>query len=174
MLRRTIMIFPRFDNIEVIDQIRKQYDPLTGLVKPHITVVFPFSLEWDRSSIERKMKEALNHFKPFSLLMTGISKEISNRGCYLFLNISQGKEKIQQISRLLYENLFGQGQAILVEPHMTIGKFGNPDELALVYDHVISMTDVFSTIVDCISVEIIGENDESIIEIEYHLDHEEQ
>lgn len=38
---RTIMIFPQFDNEEIIQGIRKKYDPLYHLIKPHITLVFP-------------------------------------------------------------------------------------------------------------------------------------
>ena len=42
---RTIMIFPQFNNIEIIDGIRDRYDPLAKLVRPHITLVFPFESE---------------------------------------------------------------------------------------------------------------------------------
>ena len=45
MNTRTIMIFPEFDNIDVINDIRKKYDPLVDLVLPHITLVFPFDSE---------------------------------------------------------------------------------------------------------------------------------
>lgn len=39
---RTIMIFPEFEEMEIIDEIREKYDPLARLVRPHITIVFPF------------------------------------------------------------------------------------------------------------------------------------
>ena len=42
MSERTIMIFPKFSNMEIIDRIRRNYDPLADLVRPHITLVFPF------------------------------------------------------------------------------------------------------------------------------------
>jgi hypothetical protein len=42
MNTRTIMIFPQFDNIEVINNIRTKYDPLADLVLSHVTLVFPF------------------------------------------------------------------------------------------------------------------------------------
>ena len=32
------MIFPEFDNMDVIDNIREKYDPLAKLVRPHITI----------------------------------------------------------------------------------------------------------------------------------------
>jgi hypothetical protein len=39
------MIFPQFKNIEIINEIRNRYDPLAKLVRPHITLVFPFENE---------------------------------------------------------------------------------------------------------------------------------
>ncbi len=45
MALRTVMIFPKFDNIELIDDIRKQYDPLADVIRPHITIVFPFDMD---------------------------------------------------------------------------------------------------------------------------------
>ncbi len=44
MTVRTIMIFPEFKNMEIIDKIRNQYDPLANLVRPHITLVFEESI----------------------------------------------------------------------------------------------------------------------------------
>jgi hypothetical protein len=43
MITRTIMIFPEFDNIEVINGIRTKYDPLADLVLPHI-IIFEHTL----------------------------------------------------------------------------------------------------------------------------------
>ncbi|CEK32658.1 2'-5' RNA ligase superfamily (plasmid) [[Clostridium] sordellii] len=40
MKNRCIMIFPKFNNIEIINKIRKQYDPLFEKVQPHITLIF--------------------------------------------------------------------------------------------------------------------------------------
>ncbi len=42
MSLRTVMIFPEFENMYVIDPVRNRYDPLAKLVRPHITIVFPF------------------------------------------------------------------------------------------------------------------------------------
>ena len=39
---RTVMIFPEFENMHVIDSVRDRFDPLAKLVRPHITIVFPF------------------------------------------------------------------------------------------------------------------------------------
>ncbi|HAZ36311.1 MAG TPA: hypothetical protein DEF85_02335 [Clostridiaceae bacterium] len=55
-------------------------------------------------------------------------------------------------------------------PHMTIGNFYNKEELDSVYRDVGGIKDRFSTIVDMISVEIVDENEDSIIEMEVKLE----
>ena len=61
MSLRTIMIFPEFENMDIIDRIRDKYDPLARLVRPHITLVFPFENEMSNETIEeialRELKE---------------------------------------------------------------------------------------------------------------------
>ena len=52
---------------------------------------------------------------------------------------------------------------------MTIGKLSSPLLLDEAYDDVIKCYDKFSTVVEKISVEVIGEHDESIIIFEYEL-----
>ena len=45
------MIFPEFENMELIDNIRNQYDPLDKLVRPHITVVCPFKSQMSNEEL---------------------------------------------------------------------------------------------------------------------------
>ena len=33
-----ILIFPKFDNIDIINEVRNKYDRLANLVSPHITL----------------------------------------------------------------------------------------------------------------------------------------
>ena len=39
---RDILLFPKFDNMDIIEKIRKDSDKLYGIIQPHITIVFPF------------------------------------------------------------------------------------------------------------------------------------
>lgn len=51
MYTRTIIIFPEFENIDIINNIRKKYDPLADLILPHITLVFPFDSEMSNEKL---------------------------------------------------------------------------------------------------------------------------
>ena len=53
MAQRTIMIFPDFEQMEIIESIREKYDLLYQLVKPHITVVFPFDMDVSNEELSK-------------------------------------------------------------------------------------------------------------------------
>ena len=71
---RTIMIVPEFENMEIIDRIREKYDPLAQLVRPHITLVFPFENQMSNSEIAEVLERRLKNIKPFHLVMKGICR----------------------------------------------------------------------------------------------------
>ena len=57
MNTRTIMIFPEFKNIDVINNIRRKYESLADLVLPYITLVFPFYSEITNEKLSLYLKE---------------------------------------------------------------------------------------------------------------------
>lgn len=57
-------------------------------------------------------------------------------------------------------------------PHMTIGSFISKEDLNIAFKDTELIKEDFSTIVDKISVEIIDENEDSIIELEVDLNDE--
>lgn len=70
---RTIMIFPDFYNMEVIDNIREKYDPLAKLVRPHITIVFPFDIEVSNDDLSHILDTRLDGIEPFEIELQGFS-----------------------------------------------------------------------------------------------------
>lgn len=164
MAVRTIMIFPKFEHMEVIQEIRKKYDPLHGLVEPHITLVFPFEEETLSNEIlERRLSECLEKFSAFPLALQGISKEHDAYGHYLFLNVIQGMDELVKLHDQLYEVLWHKKDDIYYYPHMTIGKLRAQEELEKAYLDVKNLEETFHAIVNKISVEMIGPHEESII-----------
>jgi 2'-5' RNA ligase len=170
MNTRTIMIFPEFKNIDVINNIRKKYDPLADLVLPHITLVFPFDSELTNEELNLYLKECLRDIHQFKVELEGFSKQQDRYGNYLFLNVAQGMDVIKNIQSILYKDKLKQFDAGYdYVPHMTVGKVSSMELLDKAFDDVNKCNDKFSTVVKKISVEMIGEHEESIIVIEYEL-----
>lgn len=164
---RTIMIFPEFENMEIIGKIREKYDPLARLVRPHITLVFPFESEMDNTEIERVLNERLEGIRPFEIELQGFSKVEDRFGNYLFLDVIKGREELIRIHDLLYANDFKKYDiGVGYVPHMTVGKLKSVEAMDAAYKDIEMILETFKTLVTRVSVEMIGENEESIIVVE--------
>lgn len=170
MSLRTIMIFPEFENIDVINDIRKKYDSYAELVKPHITIVFPFELAMSNDELSDILNNRMDGIKPFEVEFQGISKVEDEYGKFLFLDMTKGAEHIIELHDLFYTNEFKElDMGLPYTPHITVGRFDNMKELNKAYNSVKKIQNVFSCRVDKITVEMIGEDEGSIIVIEKKL-----
>ena len=170
LLVRTIMIFPQFENISVIDNIRKKYDPLSELVRPHITLVFPFESEISNDELAQLLEKRLFGINSFEITLHGFSKKKDRLSSYLFLNVTKGIDEIRNIHNILYEHEFKEFDlGYRYVPHMTVGKFSTIQLLEEAFEDISLNCELFNTIVDKVSGEMIGKNEESIITIEKNL-----
>ena len=173
MSLRTIMIFPEFKDMDVIDSIRDKFDPLAHLVRPHITLVFPFEMDMSNEELSAVLDKRLSDIRAFDLELHGFSRHSDGSGNYLFLDLTKGQDTVRLIHDVLYANEFKvsdneyKGSDYL--PHMTVGKVETPLILDEAYEEVKDIDMRFSCVVDKVSVEMIGPNDESIIIIEKRL-----
>ena len=164
------MIFPQFKNTARIDSIRSLYDPLAALVRPHITLAFPFESPMTNDEWGLILDRRLQGIRPFELTLYGLSKHADHFGHYLFLNISQGKEELIRIHRDFYDNEFRDfHNGFQHIPHMTVGKLPTAELLNKAFDSIPPLKETFTTVVSKISVEMIGDHDESIIVLEKEL-----
>lgn len=157
--KRDILIFPKFDNIEKIQEIRKKYDELYSKIAPHITLAFPFKNEMTNEELKQKLENLLKNIKPFKIKCKGTTliKDDKINTFYIFLNIIEGKDIIKNINNKIYSNILVGKKKKEFIPHITLGNTNNEKE-NIDFDYE------FETIVDSIIVESIGENEESIIE----------
>ncbi|MBJ2355159.1 2'-5' RNA ligase family protein [Sphaerochaeta sp. S2] len=174
MIRRTIMLFPEFDNIHVIDEIRKKYDPLSENVRPHITLVFTFESDLESEVIKNHLEDVTKEFEGFQLRMTKIVTINNAFGKYLFLLIEDGIEEIKRLSSQLYTGtLAAYKPEWLTEetflPHMTLGQFSTDDALEQAYEDVQKIHKEFKSVIRKVSVEIIDDNEDSIIDFEMDM-----
>ncbi|HEY5563107.1 MAG TPA: 2'-5' RNA ligase family protein [Clostridiaceae bacterium] len=172
--KRTIMIFPQFENINFINEIREKYDPLANHVRPHITLVFTFVSNLTSIEIKEHLKKVLYGTRQFRLTLQEMVKVNNVLGMYLFLDIKQGNEQIKELSKKLYTGILQNYKLDWLSektfmPHMTIGSFTSKENLNVAFKDTKLIKENFTTIVDKISVEIIDENEDFIIELEVDL-----
>jgi 2'-5' RNA ligase len=157
-LTRSIIIFPQFDrDIDLIQNIRHQYDPFASKIAPHITLVFPFESEISSDALHQHIKTSLEGFKPFSLSLQGISHEEGN---YLFLNLIKGQQQIIKIHDLLYSKILERflSQQHHYKPHLTVGHLQNLLATEAAINQLQSFNHEFTTEVNEITTEIILED----------------
>lgn len=153
--KRCILIFPKFKNIDLIQKIRNKYDPLANLIAPHITLAFPFSDDISNEDLISKLTSLLKNFKPFTINFKGVSLSHDN---YIFLNCVKGNQEIIQLHDEIYNKILPNylKKSIKYIPHITLGQSSSIEELD-------SFTYEFESIVDEVSIELIGKNEESIL-----------
>lgn len=171
--KRCIMIFPHFNNVHVINDIRKKYDPLAAHVRPHITLIFPFESDIDTDNLKEHIEKVISDIKPFHITLSGITPE-NNFGKYLFLNIIEGKESVIELHNRLYTRILEVFYPQWLKykgfiPHMTLGYIDDEGTYKKAVEETMHIKDEFETMVDTVSVEIIDANEDSIIELEIPL-----
>ena len=153
--KRDILIFPKFDNMDVINNIRKKYDRLANLVAPHITLAFPFKDEISNEELINQLSSLLENYSPFEVTFKGVSLTNDN---YILLNCIKGYKKILKLHNEIYKKLIPTHfkKSIPYIPHITLGQADNLNDFK-------NFNEEFATLIDEISIEFIGEHEESII-----------
>ncbi len=156
-MKRDILIFPKFKNIESINKIRNKYDRLASLVRPHITIVFPFTDDMPNDILICKVKEAIKDISPFKVKFGGIALGYDkySKCNYIFLKCIEGANYITTLHDKIYkEALPSHLKTDEYIPHITLGQTDSID---------FSFDETFECIIDEIIIEEIGKNEESII-----------
>ncbi len=169
--KRCILIFPKFDNAEVIDDIRRQFDPSYKLIAPHITLVFPFESSIRKQELMEHVSSAVGDMSCFDLKLHGI-KRMDGENFYLMLGVLEGISVISDLHERLYSGILREFKPNWpggFMPHMTLGQFESNDDLVEAHNNLVHIKEVFNAHICKVSVEIIGRKSESIIEFEYPL-----
>ena len=167
------MIFLKFENGLIIDKVRERYDPLVNHVQPHITLVFPFDSDIETNELKEHISSVVSNTTPFEVILNGITPT-NSFGRYLFLNIQKGGNEIIGLHNRLYTGILQNYYPKWLKenvflPHMTVGNFDNEEDFAMAINETRNIIDSFKTTVIEISVEIIDENENSIIELNMPL-----
>jgi 2'-5' RNA ligase len=159
------MIFPGFENIEIINKIRDRYDPLSKLIRPHITLVFPFESDISNSELNAHMRTALSGCKPFDLEMRGFSASVEPWSNYIFLNVTAGLQNLFELSKNLYTGILDKFKPDYYKdrycPHLTVGNLDKMADYKAILKNLENENAQFITRVDRVNAEIIGDDNSS-------------
>ena len=161
--KRDVIIIPELSNVQVIEKIREKYDELYGIVPPHITLAFPFDSDIPDDILKSRLTEIAADFKPFKIRLKGISFVLDKRVdiYYIFLDFIEGEEKIKYLHKRIYKEILREELTFDYRPHITLGC--TKEKITL------SLDEEFESTVEQLSVELIGENEESNIIIQVGL-----
>jgi len=165
---RAIVIFPKFSNSVLIDEIRGKYDPLYNFIAPHLTLVFPFQSEFTKEELIEHIKNQLGEVRPFELIVKGITG--SSDG-YVFLDVKKGNDNVIELHDKLYSGILKpyHNRFIPYIPHVTIAKLKDEKSHNEVVEELSDFNVEFRTAIDRITIEIIDDTDKSKLEYEYKL-----
>lgn len=169
-MKRAIVLFPKFHNIEAIQAVRERFDPLANYIAPHITLVFPFESALSTEELRAHLQAALAGVKMFNVRLNGVTGDI--RDGYLFLNVKQGNDEIVALHDRLYS---GALQPYLYRkvtycPHVTVGRIEQQDAFDLALEELSDFQECFETQIDRIYVENIDSRERSTIELAFKLE----
>jgi 2'-5' RNA ligase len=113
--------FPNI-NTELIDRVRKKYDPTVDMIKPHITVMFPIPDEIDEIELIDHISSILNKWKAFPIQIRGLKISWDH---WLFLVLEQGNDDVVRLNRDIYSGMLAKYQREDMEfiPHISLGLF---------------------------------------------------
>lgn len=123
LIRRAIVAIPALP-AEPISKLRRRYDPLTALIPPHLTLVFPFESALSPLELQHHVTAAVAGIAPLPLRLAGIT---GNECEYLFLNVKRGNDALIELHDRLYTGPLSEYRSIehTFVPHLTIGRLPN-------------------------------------------------
>lgn len=124
MARRAIVIFPELNQFDSIQEFRQLYDPLAALIRPHITLVFPFESAISPEELSGHVSSVTQQIHPFTLCLRGVTGHTNE---YLFLNVKRGNDQVIDLHDQLYTGVLAPYFSVKETyfPHLTIGRVGN-------------------------------------------------
>lgn len=169
-MKRAIILFPKFENQQVIESIREKYDPLAGFIPPHLTLVFPFESAVSTEELRRHVERTLAGVKSFRVRLNGFFGDF--RDGYLFLNVKTGNDEIIELHDRLYTGVLRPFlfRKIQYCPHLTVGKVEQPDHFEQALEELAPMDEKFEGVIDRVCIENLDAGEQSVPECFFFLE----
>lgn len=168
MHNRAIVMFPKFNNINPINEIREKYDPLFDYIAPHITLVFPFKSDISTAELAKYLDQTLYGIGPVNLKMRGT---IGSTDGYIFLEVKKGNDKIIEMHDRLYDGLLKEhhNRFIPFMPHLTLGRLRDVNVHREAVQSLGTFNEVFEIEIDEVVVVSLGNKEKAMVEYIHKL-----
>lgn len=169
-MKRAIVLFPKFDNIETLQAVRERFDPLANYIAPHITLVFPFESALSTQELREHIVRVLQGVKRFPVQLSGVTGDF--RDGYLFLNVKRGNDEIIDLHDRLYRGVLEPYlfRKVTYCAHVTIGRLEQQTEFDHALGELAGFPEQFEAEIDRIYVENIDSHEQSTIELTFDLE----
>lgn len=168
VVSRAIVIFPEFERMERIAELRRAYDPLAFAVPPHITLVFPFTSDLATQTMAEHIASAIEGIAPFPIELRGVTGDDDE---YLFLNIKRGNDGVIALHDRLYTGPLAPFLSLrhTFVPHLTVGRLERPAAFAVALAQAARLAETFATVAHEVAVYRIGPGETRAVEVRVPL-----
>ena len=131
-----IVAFPAIECADLVASVRRRFDPLDGLLPPHVTLVFPFSEAAVEHTLERHVAEAIAGIDPFDITLERPTRGGAD-GTYIFMELSEGADRFALVHDRLYSGVLAAHRSTSqrYHPHVTIGHLTASEDIAAATEH---------------------------------------
>jgi 2'-5' RNA ligase len=123
-----IVLFPAIAAGGVIEELRREFDPLANVLAAHITLVFPFPAPTVPSAVIEHLQTSAESAAAFECTLAGVSAEPNG---FLFLDVDTGADACRAFHERLYSGLLAKHRSTThtYRPHVTIGRLTDSNKL---------------------------------------------
>lgn len=119
-----LSIYPQLSSelLQSIAAIREQFDPTSGFIRPHITVLFPVPESVGEKQLISHITNVLSDWSPFEIRLGGFHKSHDH---WLFLTLLEGEAQVKKLYQALYSGILAEYRRDDIEyvPHLGLGLF---------------------------------------------------
>jgi 2'-5' RNA ligase len=129
-----IVAFPLIECADLVASVRRRFDPLDGLLPPHVTLVFPFAEPGIEGVLRHHVEEAIAGLEPFDITLERPTRADDN---YIVMELSEGAGRFSMVHDRLYSGLLAGHLSTrhAYRPHVTIGHLSASENLAAAAEH---------------------------------------
>jgi 2'-5' RNA ligase len=123
---RAIVLFLPEPELDAVTALRRQFDPLFGSLRAHVTLVFPFQSDLSAEALRRHVEQAVCDVSPITVRLAGVSGANAH---HLFLDLKRGNDALIELHDRLYRGPLEpyQSHEFSYLPHVTVGRLTNDE-----------------------------------------------